>query len=77
MRDQGGEIMRELDRGENFVTPNGVPVGGLRPIGRRRFVSREVFARTIACLPREDYEQYKAEADAVFDPTSREWPDDA
>ncbi|HVQ59414.1 MAG TPA: hypothetical protein VMS60_10975 [Solirubrobacterales bacterium] len=69
--------MRELDRDDDFVARNGVPVGEQRPPGRRRFVSREVFARTIACLPREDYEQYKAEADALFDPTPREWPDDA
>ena len=32
LRNQSGEIMRELDRGEEFViTSNGVPVGELRP----------------------------------------------
>ena len=35
LRNQSGEIMRELDRGEDFiVTRNGVPVGELRPISR-------------------------------------------
>jgi prevent-host-death family protein len=30
LRNDSGEIMRELDRGESFVvTRNGVPVGGL------------------------------------------------
>ena len=39
LRNQSGEIMRELDRGESFVvTRNGVPVGELTPMRRRRFV---------------------------------------
>ncbi|MCP4087033.1 MAG: type II toxin-antitoxin system prevent-host-death family antitoxin, partial [Actinomycetia bacterium] len=39
LRNDSGEIMRELDRGETFiVTRNGVPVGELTPLRRHRFV---------------------------------------
>ena len=42
LRNQSGEIMRALDRGEDFiVTSNGEPVGELRPVGRRYFVSTQ------------------------------------
>jgi prevent-host-death family protein len=47
LRNDSGEIMRALDRGEDFVvTRNGVPVGELRP-ARRRFVSRDVFVAAL------------------------------
>ena len=40
LRRASGAIMRALDRGESFVvTRNGVAVGELRPVRRRRFVS--------------------------------------
>ncbi|HXO50795.1 MAG TPA: type II toxin-antitoxin system prevent-host-death family antitoxin, partial [Mycobacterium sp.] len=40
LRNNSGEIMRQLDQGESFVvTRNGVPVGELAPLRRRRFVS--------------------------------------
>jgi prevent-host-death family protein len=39
LRNQSGQIMRELDAGESFiVTRNGVPVGQLTPVRRRRAV---------------------------------------
>ena len=39
LRNDSGEIMRALDRGESFVvTRNGVAVGELVPLRRRRFV---------------------------------------
>ncbi len=42
LRNQSGEIMRALDRGERFtVTRNGVPVGELAPARTRRFVAVE------------------------------------
>ena len=57
LRNQSGEIMRALDRGEDFiVTSNGVPVGELRPIGRRDFVTRSTFARGLCGAPAIDYE---------------------
>jgi antitoxin (DNA-binding transcriptional repressor) of toxin-antitoxin stability system len=68
--------MRELDRGEEFiVTRNGVPVGELRPVRPRRFVPRETVLAAFANAPRVDYEQLRADIDAVVDqdPTPRVW----
>jgi antitoxin (DNA-binding transcriptional repressor) of toxin-antitoxin stability system len=68
--------MRELDRGEDFiVTRNGVPVAELRPITRRQFVSRDVVAKAFAGAPAIDLEEFRADMDAHFDPSPREWPD--
>src|SRR5947208_1746861 len=40
LRNDSGEVMRALDRGESFlVTRNGVAVGELVPARRRRFVA--------------------------------------
>jgi antitoxin (DNA-binding transcriptional repressor) of toxin-antitoxin stability system len=39
LRNESGEIMRQLDNGESFiVTRNGIPVGELSPLRRHRFV---------------------------------------
>jgi antitoxin (DNA-binding transcriptional repressor) of toxin-antitoxin stability system len=39
LRNESGEIMRQLDNGESFiVTRNGIPVGELSPHRRHRFV---------------------------------------
>ena len=39
LRNESGEIMRGLDRGESYiVTRNGVPVGELMPVRRREAV---------------------------------------
>jgi antitoxin (DNA-binding transcriptional repressor) of toxin-antitoxin stability system len=68
--------MRALDRGEDFVvTRNGVPVGELRPIGRRQFVPRDAVARAFAGAARIDYERFRADVDAFADqdPTPRIW----
>jgi antitoxin (DNA-binding transcriptional repressor) of toxin-antitoxin stability system len=68
--------MRELDRGEEFVvTRNGVPVGELRPIGRRHFVSRATIAKAFAGAPRIDSQQFREDIDAYVDqdPTPRFW----
>lgn len=72
--------MRALDRGEEFiVTNNGRPVGELRPIRPRQFVSREAIAKAFAGAPAIDYEQFRADIDAIADqdPTPRFWDDDA
>jgi antitoxin (DNA-binding transcriptional repressor) of toxin-antitoxin stability system len=68
--------MRALDRGEDFiVTRNGVPVGELRPIGRRQFVPRDVLAKAFAGAPHIDYERFREDIDAYVDqdPTPRFW----
>jgi len=42
LRNESGEIMRALGRGETFVvTRNGVPVGELTPLRQRQFVLAE------------------------------------
>lgn len=42
LRNDSGEIMRQLEHGETFVvTRNGVPVGQLAPLRRRRFITAD------------------------------------
>lgn len=74
LRNNSGEIMRALDRGESFVvTRRGVPVAELRPIGRRRFVDTGALFESLASVPPMDYERFRADLDAVADqdPTPR------
>jgi prevent-host-death family protein len=76
LRNQSGEIMRELDRGEDFiVTSNGRRVGELRPIRPRQFVPKETILAAFAKAPRVDYQRLRADIDAVVDqdPTPRSW----
>lgn len=65
LRNDSGEIMRALDRGEDFiVTRNGVPVGELRP-ARRRFVSRDLLLETFRSAPFVDPERLRRDLDTV------------
>lgn len=65
LRNDSGEIMRALDRGEDFiVTRNGVPVGELRP-ARRRFDSRDLLLETFRSAPPVDPERLRRELDTV------------
>jgi antitoxin (DNA-binding transcriptional repressor) of toxin-antitoxin stability system len=65
LRNESGEVMRALDRGHAFVvTRNGVAVGELKPILRRRFVARDAamaaFSRAAPVKPtrfRHDIDQ--------------------
>jgi antitoxin (DNA-binding transcriptional repressor) of toxin-antitoxin stability system len=67
LRNASGEIMRALDRGEDFiVTRNGIPVGELRPV-RRRFVDRAVLLETFARVAPIDPAQFRADVDAILD----------
>lgn len=67
LRNDSGEIMRALDRGEDFiVTRNGVPVGELRP-ARRRFVSRDLLLETFRTAPAIDPDRFRDDLDAVAD----------
>jgi antitoxin (DNA-binding transcriptional repressor) of toxin-antitoxin stability system len=64
-----GEIMRGLDRGEEYtITRNGVPVGTLRPIGRRQFVHADAVAAAFAGAPPIDRGRFRADLDALADP---------
>lgn len=74
LRNQSGEIMRALDRGESFVvTRNGVPVGELTPVRRRRFVPAEEAIAAFKGAPRIDFARFRADIDAFVDqdPTPR------
>ncbi len=66
--------MRALDRGESFVvTRNGVPVGELTPIRRRRFVPTEEAVAAFRGAPPIDSAAFRRDLDAVADqdPTPR------
>jgi antitoxin (DNA-binding transcriptional repressor) of toxin-antitoxin stability system len=74
LRNDSGEIMRALDAGESFVvTRNGVPVGELRPVQRRRFVARDVALDAFARAAPLDAQRFRAELDHFVeqDPTPR------
>jgi prevent-host-death family protein len=67
LRNDSGEILRALDRGEDFlVTRNGVPVGELRP-ARRRFVSREELLEAFRGAPAIDGARFRMDVDAILD----------
>jgi prevent-host-death family protein len=66
LRNQSGEIMRELDEGETFVvTRNGVPVGELTPLRRHRFVAAETAVAMFRAAPRVDFRRFRADLDAA------------
>jgi antitoxin (DNA-binding transcriptional repressor) of toxin-antitoxin stability system len=68
LRNQSGEIMRGLDRGEEFlITRNGVVVGELRPVARRRSVSRESLLRAFKGAGETDYARFRRDIDKVLD----------
>jgi prevent-host-death family protein len=68
LRNESGEIMRELDRGESFVvTRNGVPVGELHPIRRQCFVAASVAVAALASAGPLDSERFRADVDRVLD----------
>ncbi|MGH2928415.1 MAG: type II toxin-antitoxin system Phd/YefM family antitoxin [Solirubrobacteraceae bacterium] len=70
LRNQSGAIMRALDRGESFlVTRNGVPVGELRPVQRRRFVSRASVIDAFRGAPAVDLARLRADLDRWIDPS--------
>ncbi|MGH2762114.1 MAG: type II toxin-antitoxin system Phd/YefM family antitoxin [Thermoleophilaceae bacterium] len=74
LRNGSGEIMRALDRGESFVvTRNGVAVGELVPLRRRRFVTADAAAATFSGAPGIDVERFRDDIDALVDqnPTPR------
>ncbi len=74
LRNDSGEIMRALDAGESFVvTRNGVPVGELKPLQRRRFVARDAVVEAFARAAPIDPDRFRADLDrfADQDPTPR------
>lgn len=68
LRNQSGEIMRALDRGDSFVvTRNGVPVGELTPIRPRRFVAAHVALAAFRHAPAIDAARFRKDIDARLD----------
>lgn len=60
--------MRRLDEGEGFVvTRNGVPVGELQPLRRRRVVNGPALAAAFRAAPRIDYQRLRADLDRDAD----------
>lgn len=68
LRNNSGEIMRALDRGESFiVTRNGVPVGDLVPTGTPTFISALAAQAALAGAPRIDAERFRRDIDVLLD----------
>jgi antitoxin (DNA-binding transcriptional repressor) of toxin-antitoxin stability system len=66
LRNQSGQIMRDLDEGETFiVTRSGVPVGELTPLRRHRFVPAETAIAMFKTAPRVDYKRFRDDLDAA------------
>jgi prevent-host-death family protein len=64
LRNDSGEIMRRLDQGEAFVvTRNGVPVGELVPIRRRRFATHVSVAAAYEQAPEMDLGRLRDDLD--------------
>lgn len=76
LRNQSGEIMRALDRGEEFtVTRNGRPVGELRPVRPRQFVRTETLLDALRGTGEVDAKRFREDVNAILDqdPTPRAW----
>jgi prevent-host-death family protein len=68
LRNNSGEIMRALDRGEQFVvTRRGVPVGELVPVGRKRVVGADALLAAFSGTPPIDWARMRADLDEVAD----------
>ena len=68
LRNESGEIMRALDRGEAFVvTRNGVPVGELTPLRQRQFVAAEAAIALFAGAPAIDGRRFRVDVDLLLD----------
>lgn len=68
LRNESGEIMRALDRGESFVvTRNGVPVGELMPLRQRQFVAAEAAVAVFAGAAAMELGRFRSDVDAILD----------
>ncbi len=66
LRNESGEIMRGLDRGETFVvTRHGVPVGELTPLRRHRFVNADTAIAMFRGAPSVDLARLRTDLDIV------------
>ncbi len=68
LRNESGKIIRGLEAGESFVvTRNGVPVGELTPLRRRRFVPMDTVLAVFKGAAPVDYSRLRRDLDAVAD----------
>jgi prevent-host-death family protein len=66
LRNESGEIMRRLDKGETFVvTRNGTPVGELAPFTRHRFVTADAARALFQGAPAVELAKLRADLDEV------------
>jgi antitoxin (DNA-binding transcriptional repressor) of toxin-antitoxin stability system len=71
LRNDSGQIMRAVDAGESFVvTRNGVAVGELGPVRRRRFVIRDAAQAAFARTAPIDRARFRADLDRPLDQSS-------
>ena len=72
LRNESGEIMRRLDKGETFVvTRNRTPVGELAPLRRHRFVTAEAARALFQGAPAVDLAKLRADLDEVASQSAR------
>ena len=68
LRNDSGQIMRDLDQGETFVvTRSGVPVGELVPLRRHRFITAEAATAMFHDAPPLEYEKFRSDLDDYAD----------
>ncbi|MDN5794574.1 MAG: type II toxin-antitoxin system prevent-host-death family antitoxin [Intrasporangium sp.] len=68
LRNDSGAILRAVESGEDFVvTRNGTALAELRPLRRRRFVSRAELLSTVRHLAAIDAAAFRADVDEVVD----------
>ena len=68
LRNNSGDIMRRLAEGEAFiVTRNGVPVGELAPLRRRRVVNGPALAAAFRGAPHIDHQRLREDLDRCVD----------
>lgn len=66
LRNRSGQIMRQLDAGEDFiVTRNGVQVGRLVPLRGDTFVDSETAVALFRDAPPIDFNRFRADLDEV------------
>lgn len=71
LRNESGEVMRALDSGDAFfVTRNGVAVGELTPIRRRRFVAKDAAVAAFTRAAPIDPPRWREDLDRVIDQDS-------
>ena len=68
LRNESGDVMRAVDARESFVvTRNGVVVGELTPVRRRRFVSRDAALAAFSGAAPIDGARLRADLDRLVD----------